>query len=198
MASVASAYANVAWVSFPTMTSFWMLKGPLAYSPDGRSIACTSDNAIVIWDIQTGGVAKEIACGGAKTISLVWSADGKTICTLQYLNQDLSHTETRLCTHCVASGTPLFAESVHSSHKPRLCAYEKSFRVMTTQWHPPKNETLVPKLTNYKSGASRFDPISPLSSNLVSSSKPHLRAPTSTVCLDPRLPSLQVPCMSLF
>jgi len=36
------------------------LAGPLAYSPDGRSIACASDTAIIIWDIQTGGVAKGI------------------------------------------------------------------------------------------------------------------------------------------
>ena len=36
------------------------LTGPLAYAPDGRSIACASDTAIIIWDIQTGGVAKEI------------------------------------------------------------------------------------------------------------------------------------------
>ena len=36
------------------------LNGPLTYSPDGRSIACGSDTSIVIWDIQTGGVAKEI------------------------------------------------------------------------------------------------------------------------------------------
>ena len=28
------------------------LTGPLAYSPDGRSIACASDIAIIIWDIQ--------------------------------------------------------------------------------------------------------------------------------------------------
>ena len=38
------------------------LTGPLAYSPDGRSIACASTTAILIWDIQTGGVAKEIEC----------------------------------------------------------------------------------------------------------------------------------------
>ena len=46
------------------------LKGPLAYSPDGRSIACTSDTAIIIWDVQTGGVAKEIKCS-ANSVSLV-------------------------------------------------------------------------------------------------------------------------------
>ena len=59
------------------------LTGSLAYSPDGRFIACTSDTTIVIWDIQTGGVAEEIeieyhGCG----ISLVWSSDGGTICII--------------------------------------------------------------------------------------------------------------------
>ena len=36
------------------------LMGTLAYSPDGHSIACVSGAMIIIWDIQTGGVAKEI------------------------------------------------------------------------------------------------------------------------------------------
>ncbi|KAF9784562.1 hypothetical protein BJ322DRAFT_985598, partial [Thelephora terrestris] len=35
------------------------LEGPLAYSPDGRSLACASDTSILIWDLQTGGVAGE-------------------------------------------------------------------------------------------------------------------------------------------
>ena len=36
------------------------LTGGLAYSPDGRSVAWFSDTTIIIWDIQTGGVVKEI------------------------------------------------------------------------------------------------------------------------------------------
>jgi WD40 repeat protein len=42
----------------PTEGSIF-LTGPLAYSPDGRSLACSSSRAIIIWDIQTGGVLKE-------------------------------------------------------------------------------------------------------------------------------------------
>jgi WD40 repeat protein len=47
----------------PTETTPSALMGPLAYSPDGHSLACGSNTAILIWDIQTGGIAKEIKCG---------------------------------------------------------------------------------------------------------------------------------------
>ena len=42
------------------------LTGPLAYSPDGRSITCASDAAIIIWNIQTGGVVEKIQRDGAR------------------------------------------------------------------------------------------------------------------------------------
>jgi WD40 repeat protein len=76
------------------------LTGPLAYSPDGRSIACASDTAIIIWDIQTGGVAKEIECS-ANNISLVWSSDGRTLCTINSGDQGTFVVHT----HDVSSGT---------------------------------------------------------------------------------------------
>ena len=58
------------------------LMGSLAYSSDGRSLCCASDTSIVIWDIQTGGVAREVAYDdtlNSTPKSLVWSPDGRTI-----------------------------------------------------------------------------------------------------------------------
>ena len=110
------------------------LTGPLAYSPDGRSLACASNISIVIWDIQTGGVAKEIFCG-AKTASLVWSLDGRTVGTIGYLSPDPEPTRMYLHIFGVGSGTPLLAEEFRSSHRPHLWAYTESFRIMTTIRH---------------------------------------------------------------
>jgi len=103
------------------------LTGPLAYSPDGRSIACASNIAIIIWDIQTGGVAKEIRCS-ANNISLVWSLNGGSICTI---NSEDRATFT-VHTYCVSSGTPLSPGMLRSGRNPHLWTVDRSFRVMTT------------------------------------------------------------------
>ena len=103
------------------------LTGPLAYSPDGRSIACASDTAIVIWDIQTGGVAKEIECS-PHNISLLWSSDGQTICTID--------SEDRVTfivhTYNVSSGTASSPGKFESGDNPHLWTDEESFWVMAT------------------------------------------------------------------
>ena len=112
-----------------------LLAGPLAYSPDGRSLACASYTSIVVWDIQTGGVAKEIVCSG-KAISLVWSLDGRTIGTLEYLPPRTGHIGTHVNTYDVVSGTPTFFANIRSYHQPLLWAFETSFRVLTTERHP--------------------------------------------------------------
>jgi len=98
----------------------------LAYSPDGRSIACTSDTAIIIWDIQTGGVAKEITCS-AKTTSLVWSSNGGSICTL---NSEYLRTFT-VNTHDVSSGTASSPGTLESICNPHLWTVDESFWIMT-------------------------------------------------------------------
>ena len=118
------------------METTHLLTGPLAYSPDGRSLACASPTAIVIWDIQTGGVAKKIKCGGAKTFSLVWSLDGRRIGTLECHSPDTRYAGTYLSAYNVALGTQLSAETINSSHKPYLWAWDESFRVTTTDEHP--------------------------------------------------------------
>ena len=108
-----------------------LLTGPLVYSPDGRSLACASNTAIVIWDIQTGGVVKEIVCG-TKPIALVWSLDGRTLGTLERI--DDGYTETHLhFTYDAVSGKPLFGRKIHSRCMPHLWAYSESFRVMTAE-----------------------------------------------------------------
>lgn len=101
---------------------------PISYSPDGRSIVCASTTGVVIWDIQTGGVAKEIQ-HDTTTISLAWSLDGRTIGTID--NRDVLTVHI----HDIASGTTLSLGDLESRDKPYLWAYEASFRVMTTSLH---------------------------------------------------------------
>jgi len=102
------------------------LKGPLAYSPDGRSIACTSDTAIIIWDVQTGGVAKEIKCS-PNNVSLVWSSDGRMICTINHWGTGFI-----VRMYDASSGTTLSIHTLLSSNNPHLWTDDKSFWVMTT------------------------------------------------------------------
>ena len=102
------------------------LAGPLAYSPDGRSLACASNISIIIWDIQTGGVAKELNCGTNNT-SLAWSLDGRLICTVCGEKGAYS-----VDTHDVAAGTVLSPGKLRSDDNPHLWARETSFRVITT------------------------------------------------------------------
>jgi len=103
------------------------LTGPLAYSPDGRSISCASDTAIIIWDIQTGGVAKEVKCS-AESISLVWSSDGRTLCAIGSKDQATFFVHI----YDVSSGTTLFSDAFQSRDNPHVWAHDESFRVMTT------------------------------------------------------------------
>ena len=110
----------------PTKTIRY-LTGPLAYSPDGRSIACGSDTAIIIWDIQTGGVAKEIK-RSTRSISLVWSSDGQTLCAIGLIGWKTFVVHI----HDAPSGTTLPSGTFQSRDKPHLWTYEGSFRVMTT------------------------------------------------------------------
>ena len=97
----------------------------LSCSPDGRFLACGFPNAILIWDIQTGGAAKEIECHWCKH-SLVWSLDGRTIATTINYGDLIQGVET----YDVASGTQLFARESDKGATYFLWADEKSFRLM--------------------------------------------------------------------
>ena len=103
-----------------------LLLGPLAYSPDGRSLACGVSDGIVVWDIQTGGVAKSIDCKGT-IFFLVWSLDGKTLGSTLHYSNDFSHVRT----YDVASGVQLFEERRQKEWVFHLWAYEKSFRFIS-------------------------------------------------------------------
>jgi len=105
----------------------YRLTGQLAYSPDGRSIACTSNTAIIIWDIQTGGVVERITCN-AKCISLEWSSDGQTLCAIEAGD----HGTFVVHTYDISSGTVLSSSSFQSGDDPHLWMHDGSFRVMAT------------------------------------------------------------------
>jgi WD40 repeat protein len=101
--------------------------GPLAYSPDGRSLACFSPTAIIIWDIQTGGVLKEDKCVFG-SCSLVWSLDGSTI--------GIIDTASNVHTYEVVSGKTRNPGKLHLGHKGflflyQMWAHEASFRAVT-------------------------------------------------------------------
>ena len=100
--------------------------GPLAYSPDGRSLARGFPDPVVICDIQTGGVAKEIKCDW-DVATLTWSLDGMTIATTTYGH---GRSTPGVRTYDVASGAQLFVEESESPATYSLWASEKSFRFM--------------------------------------------------------------------
>jgi hypothetical protein len=105
----------------------------LTYSPDGCSLASCSNIGIVIWDTQTGGMAKIIACEvTCHGLELVWSLDGMTIGTI---SPGVSETCT-VYTYEVASGTIQSSTTLQSSDtlqsmdSKRLWAHNESFRVV--------------------------------------------------------------------
>ena len=108
-----------------------VLTGKLAYSPDGHSLASVSVVSLVIWDIQTGGVAKEIGCGGIRGVSLVWSLDGRTVCAI-FLDRG-AETSYTVHVYDVASGVMSFPGTLQSSDRPHLWAHNTYFQVMTTE-----------------------------------------------------------------
>ena len=102
---------------------------PLVYSPDGRSLACGFSGGIVIWDIQTGGVAKDIKCDKG-IASLSWSLDGKTIAITLNNGRFISDVET----YDVLSGSRLFTNALEPGPKFHLWACRESFRLMVAIW----------------------------------------------------------------
>ena len=122
-----------------TLTNPDVPVGRLAYSPDGSSLACLSDRhydrTLAIWDIQTGGVTKEIRVvhHDVHSASLTWSLDGGSIGIFSLWNyaSDIRHV---VCVYGVASDEPLSPVGPFWSHsKPYLWAHDTSFRVMTTR-----------------------------------------------------------------
>jgi hypothetical protein len=103
----------------------------LVYSPDGRSFASRFFDTIVIWDIQTDGVAKEIKCRWAVD-SMVWSLDGRMVAiTLGPREGALS-----LEKYEVTSDTQLFKKEIEPGVAyQHLWAHRETFRLMTIPSH---------------------------------------------------------------
>ena len=112
---------------------------PLVYSPDGRSLACGLSGGIVIWDIQTGGVANEISCNKG-VASLAWSLDGGMVAIT--LNNGVFITDVE--TYNVFSGALLFSKQYESKACIYLWAQEKSFRLMEAVPHELRPDMFTP------------------------------------------------------
>ena len=97
----------------------------LAYSPDGRSLACLSDT-LRIWDIQTGGAAKEIEYNNrSNSRSIVWSLDGMTVGMTW---------DSTVHLYDIVSGAKLSPGTFQSSDELHLWAHNGSFQVMAGRW----------------------------------------------------------------
>ena len=116
--------------------------GTLSYSPDGSSLALVLDASLIIWDIQTGGVVKEVEWHHITNVQLVWSLDGGTIATIsQPQSPDTlfelqgwnPHTNCTVHMYDIALGTTLSPVTLWSEYRPHLWAQDKSFQVMTTK-----------------------------------------------------------------
>ena len=114
------------------------LTGSLAYSPSGCSICCASHTTLVIWDIQTGGLVKEIECDASldNLSSLVWSSDERAIGAVLWEDNTWI-----VAIYDVASGKTL-CETLASVDKPYLWAHNKSFQAMTTQYGESGTRTI--------------------------------------------------------
>ena len=104
------------------------LRGKLAYSPDGCSLAILSGESLIIWDTQTGGVVKEFRCVPIADAHLVWSLDGQTIGTIF---STVSYSGHHMYMHNVSLGTGKSPDIPYSRGLPHLWAHDKSFWVMT-------------------------------------------------------------------
>jgi len=86
----------------------------------------------MIWDIQTGGVVKDIECT-YNIWSLVWSLDGGKIdTTLQDRDTSMGCV---VHAYDVVLGTTQAPGVLQSHDEPYLWAHNKSFQIMTTEWN---------------------------------------------------------------
>ena len=116
---------------------------PLAYSPDGRSLASGLSNTIVIWDIQTGGVAKGIKCCWV-IVSIVWSLDGTIVAVVLRSKKQILHVET----YEIASGARLFAGEIGLKVGYwHLWAHDQTFRFVTIPPYAVSTSTFNMKIS---------------------------------------------------
>ena len=110
---------------------------PVSYSPDGHFLAGFPGSAITIWDIQTGGVVKEIECSDINTNdidtkprSLVWSSDGQTIGAIFIEKKTWV-----VCVYDVDLGVMVSTGTLQSFMKPHLWSHNNSLWTMTLLAH---------------------------------------------------------------
>jgi len=116
----------------------------LAYSPDGCSLAALSDTLFTIWDIQTGGVTKQVECDEADGVSLVWSPDGQVVV---FILQDWPYGSSyTVRVYNVDQGAIKSIGKLESKVKPYPCAHNKSFRIMTTGWDGQSHTVDIPEV----------------------------------------------------
>jgi hypothetical protein len=116
-----------------TTPDTYLVGGP-SYSPDGSSLASLTNTSLIIWDIQTGGMTKEIGHNSTKDVSgvsLVWSLDGGTVGTIFHDGDSEIWT---MHTNDITSGTTLSSITLQSRDNPHIWAHNTSFQVMTTGW----------------------------------------------------------------
>ena len=122
-------------LSSPTTPSNYLadapsyLTGGPTYSPDGRSLASLSYTSLIVWDVQTGGVTKQIEHSPGRDVSLVWSLDGGMVGSI-FHDEDSDIWTVHICD--IASGTTLSSTILPSTDKPHLWAHGTSFQVMIT------------------------------------------------------------------
>ena len=109
------------------------LTGQLAYSPDGHFLASLSSTSLIIWDIQTGGVTREIECNAMVNVSLTWSLDGATICAIAR-DRITYPPNYAVNVYDVVSGATLSSGTLQSIDDPHLWVHNTSFRVITMEW----------------------------------------------------------------
>ena len=101
----------------------------VTYSPDGHSIASCSDNAIVIWDTQTGGEVTKVECKiPSNGLKLIWSLGGEMIGAISLQE---SGTLT-VYTYNISMGKVLLLGTLQSRYEPHIWAHKEAFHVMTT------------------------------------------------------------------
>ena len=119
------------------LTDFWTidpsglmmeLSSMLSYSSDGCLLAGCSGSMITIWDVQTGGVVKEVGDKDCWDIpkSLVWSSDGTALSVMFGRNKTW-----RVYTYDVASGEIVSTNKFLSSTEPCLWQHNNTLQVMT-------------------------------------------------------------------
>ena len=110
-------------------TTFFPELDTLSYSPDGCSLISFFGSAITIWDIQTGGVVKEIECSdiGINPVSLVWSLDGQTIGAL-FKGGARSWV---VCAYDIDLGVKVSTSTLQSLYKPYIWSHNNILQAIT-------------------------------------------------------------------